>query len=79
VSRADDDSSHRAGPAKPAPTTRSGPVAGPKERKPDGRARFASEIAGAEFGRFYWNDRLDRQLRAAMQRKPRRKPDGGKL
>jgi hypothetical protein len=34
---------------------------------------FAAGIARAEFGRFYWNERLADQLAAAMKRTP--KPD----
>jgi hypothetical protein len=34
---------------------------------------FAAAIARAEFGRFYWNEKLDDQLKAAMQ--PRSKDE----
>ena len=46
------------------------------ERKAIGGADFAAGIARAEFGRFYWNERLDGQLKAAMTR--RAKPDVNK-
>ncbi len=46
------------------------------ERKPRGGADFAAGIARAEFGRFYWNETLDGQLKAAMTRRPKR--DGNK-
>jgi hypothetical protein len=46
------------------------------ERKAIVGADFAAGIARAEFGRFYWNERLDGQLKAAMTRRPRR--DGNK-
>jgi hypothetical protein len=39
------------------------------------RAQFATGMARAEFGRFYWNGKLDGQLRAAMERRSRRKPE----
>jgi hypothetical protein len=34
---------------------------------------FAAAMARAEFGRFYWNDRLARQLKSAMKRRPKEK------
>jgi len=37
---------------------------------PDGV--FAGAIARAEFGRFYWNGGLDRQLKSAMKRRPKK-------
>jgi hypothetical protein len=36
----------------------------------DAREKFARAMARAEFGRFYWNDELDSQLRKALQRRP---------
>jgi hypothetical protein len=32
---------------------------------------FATAITRAELGRFYWNGRLARQLKAAMKRRPK--------
>jgi hypothetical protein len=44
----------------------------PRRRKPvpptRGDAAFATAIARAEFGRFYWNEALDGRLKAAMER-----------
>jgi len=42
------------------------------ERKAIAGADFAAGIARAEFGRFYWNETLDGQLKAAMTRRPKR-------
>ncbi len=42
------------------------------ERKGIVGADFAAGIARAEFGRFYWNETLDGQLKAAMTRRPKR-------
>jgi hypothetical protein len=41
-----------------------------KQQARDARERFARAMARAEFGRFYWNDELDSQLRQALQRRP---------
>ena len=46
------------------------------ERKPRAGADFAAGIARAEFGRFYWNEARDGQLKAAMTRRP--STDGNK-
>lgn len=44
--------------------------AGPTRRSgADHRREFASAIARAEFGRFYWNDDLERKRREASGRK----------
>lgn len=45
----------------------------PEER----RRRFAAAITKAEFGRFYWNDDLERRLREALERSAGRKEDRG--
>ena len=45
----------------------------PAERQVSAGQDFAAGIARAEFGRFYWNERLADQLAAAMKRTP--KPD----
>jgi hypothetical protein len=37
------------------------------------RANFAAAIARDEFGRFYWNGKLARQLIEAMARRPGKK------
>jgi hypothetical protein len=67
----------RAEKATPAGTP-NGVAAGsqPAQPKPKPRAGFAAGIARAEFGRFYWNETLDGQLKAAMTRRP--KPDVNK-
>ena len=36
----------------------------------DRKRNFAKAIAKAEFGRFYWNDDLERRLRSAIERPP---------
>jgi hypothetical protein len=43
-----------------------------KQQTKDAREKFARAMARAEFGRFYWNDELDSQLRKALQRRPAR-------
>jgi hypothetical protein len=53
-------------PAKRTPLHRSDPSQ--RER----RERYATAVARAEFGRFYWNGKRRGELEAAM--KPRRKP-----
>jgi hypothetical protein len=56
----------------PSPLERT-PVGRPGSTDDKRRAQFATQVARAEFGRFYWNGRLAGQLQAAMKRKPRRK------
>src|SRR5262249_51802602 len=49
------------------------------EAAPDGG--LAGALARSEFGRFYWNGQLDRQLASAMKRRPKKagqSRDGGK-
>ncbi len=36
------------------------------------RRKYAEGIARAEFGRHYWNERLDQELREALERRPPR-------
>jgi hypothetical protein len=55
-----------AAPAKSRRTVRKLVV---REKRPILDGAFAAAIARAEFGRFYWNEALDEQLKAAM--KPR--------
>jgi hypothetical protein len=43
-----------------------------RESKAAGGGNFAEGIARAEFGRFYWNARLERELAAASKRRPDR-------
>jgi hypothetical protein len=37
------------------------------------RRKYAEAIARAEFGRHYWNERLDKDLREALDRRPPRR------
>ena len=53
--------------------TGAAPQATPAEPKMRAGQDFAAGIVRAEFGRFYWNERLADQLAAAMKRTP--KPD----
>jgi hypothetical protein len=47
-----------------------------RDRRSTGGSSFAEGIARAEFGRFYWNAKLERALRTARRPEPRR--DGKK-
>jgi hypothetical protein len=44
----------------------------PEERK----RRFAAAITKAEFGRFYWDDELERRLRSALGHRSGKRPGG---
>jgi hypothetical protein len=49
----------------------------PQSRSPEERRRrFAAAITKAEFGRFYWDDELERRLRGALGRRSGKR-DGG--
>jgi hypothetical protein len=41
-----------------------------KQQAKDAREKFARAMARSAFGRFYWNDELETQLRKALQRRP---------
>jgi hypothetical protein len=66
------------------PEYRKGRLKPPQERKPEPlrqpllneeaqRARFATQAARAEFGRFYWNDELGRRMERELQKTRRRR------
>ena len=76
----DDDDVHkyRHGTAKPGWPAPPKPSRRAQDTEVNRQARFASEVARSEFGRFYWNDRLDRALKQAMKTKPPRKGGGAK-
>jgi hypothetical protein len=47
----------------------------PAQRGEERREGFAEALARSEFGRFYWNESLERRLNEAMRRRPpRQKP-----
>jgi len=54
------------------------PAPRPPKDEAKQRAQFATGMARSEFGRFYWNGKLERQLRKAMQPKAPRKLNGAK-
>ena len=40
----------------------------PRQSEAERKRRFANALARAEFGRFYWNDELERRLQGALTR-----------
>ncbi len=46
------------------------------QKQPDDKRReqFARAIARSEFGRFYWDDRRETELKAARKRRKKPKP-----
>jgi hypothetical protein len=48
----------------------------PPENEAKRRERFASQVARAEFGRFYWSDALGRRMQEEMERSHRLKQEG---
>lgn len=59
------------------PTTRRDPAPSAGKAEAGHKQSFARALAKAEFGRFYWNDELERTLRTALTRPPG-KPDKGR-
>lgn len=54
------------------PPNKSKPPKKPKVPHQPERDHFASAMAKAELGRFYWSERSERELRAVLAKKPRR-------
>jgi hypothetical protein len=63
-------SNHRDDEKRPAPSA--------PRREEDRQEGFAEALARSEFGRFYWNDSLERQLTEAMRHRPRPKASPAK-
>ena len=58
------------GEARPAQTGSA--EQGPTDAEEARRRRFAKALARAQFGRHYWDDRLETELRNAMKQKGRK-------
>lgn len=64
---------YRKGRVKREPASKPEPVRRPPPTEAERRARFATQTARAEFGRFYWNDELDRRMQRQLERSRRLK------
>ncbi len=64
---------YRKGRCKPARKRKSEPLRRAALTEQDRRARFATQTARAEFGRFYWNRELGRRMGLELQKSRRLK------
>ena len=70
---------YRKGRRKPAHEGKPEPQRRPVPTDEARRARFATQTARAEFGRFYWNDQLGRQMERELEETRRRKREAAAL
>jgi hypothetical protein len=59
---------YRKGRVKPPQETKPAQLRRPPVNEEARRARFATQTARAEFGRFYWNDELGRRMEREQQK-----------
>jgi hypothetical protein len=64
---------YRKGRRKPAGERKPEPLRRPAPTADELRARFATQAARAEFGRFYWNGELGRRVERELEQSRRRK------
>ena len=62
---------YRKGRRSPAQFAKPEPVRRPDVTEAERRARFAIQTARAEFGRFYWNDKLCRRMERELEKSRR--------
>jgi hypothetical protein len=70
---------YRKGRRRPAKVRKPEPLRRPVPTAAEQRARFATQAARAEFGRFYWNDELGRRMERDLEKSRRRKREAEQL